>query len=196
MILFTRKQQSALLLGAVCCLALLLAGCAGRKPAAPAPTTPPTPALKPYTSNAGRFTVLLPGRPIIQVRTFKVPGGKMDVHLFTAEEGNHASYVVSYYDFAVSTANVDPREVAASATQGAVKSVGGAVRHVADIAIQGYIGREVEAEVSKGPGLLMRGRAVLVQQRVYMLYILWPKSEASGPNRATRFLNSFRVTSS
>lgn len=171
----TRRQHLALaLLG----LLTLAGGCGPRE-------------LKPFPSAEGRFSVRLPGgHP--REHTQKAAG--LALHTFTVEE-RHGTYMVAYSDLGVPAE--EPGEAVqarlASARDGAVLNVGGAMKSTSPLAplLGKHPGCELTADLPNQKGVV-RARIYLAGARLYQLQVLGSKEFVTS-DEAASFFASFTV---
>lgn len=139
-----------------------------------------------FSSDEGRFTVLLPGTPSEESQTDKTEDGiPYQEHYFSVTQPN-AVYFVTYSDIAGEEVNqVDPDAVLKAATEGLL-SDGGKLVSNHEISLSGYPGREIQYRDSQGN--LGNTRIFLVGGRLYQLVAI-----ASNSDDIQMFFNSFEL---
>jgi len=78
-----------------CLLLIIAAGC-GKYDSEPAFDT-----WSRFTSEAGKYSVLLPGTPIEKEQAAQSPNGPMTAHMIAVNTGAHDGYGVGYYDLPI-----------------------------------------------------------------------------------------------
>jgi hypothetical protein len=144
-----------------------------------------------FTSAEGRFTVLMPTKPKIEVKDTDTAQGTLQLHLFSSSNDN-AYFLVSYNDFpSVDEAN---KQAALEAGRtGAIDSMGGALVSERKISIGNDPGLEFSAKkVSEGSEIIANARLYFVGQRLYQLLVLAYKPHADSPD-IQKFLTSFEL---
>src|SRR5262245_31657595 len=66
---------------------------------------------KTFTSDAGQFSVSLPGKPKEEKKEIPTAVGKLDTYLYTAQPALDRVYLVSYNDFPKGTVTKDNSDV-------------------------------------------------------------------------------------
>jgi hypothetical protein len=156
------------------------------------PTTRAAQALqwKEYRSAEGRFTVLLPGQPALDVKSTETDLGPIKMHTFMCTTDNLYCGVV-YYDV--------PTGVHKSTDQLLEDTCNGFIQGAnltekaerRSVDIDGHPGREVIGESPDGSFLLM-ARYYVVDTRVYLVMVGAAIGDASSPEIG-RYLDSFRL---
>jgi hypothetical protein len=147
---------------------------------------------KEFTSDEGRFSVLLPRTPRQTTETVDAPAGEIDEHTFTTIYGS-ITYVVSYSDYPQNLTTGDTRAVLDSLRDSAVTSFNGKLLSERSISLNGHPGRELKIQVSDDAGTaIARFRIFLVRNRLYYLYTLAPEERSPSPS-VDKFLNSFKL---
>jgi hypothetical protein len=167
-------------------LSLMLAGCLASCSA------PPT--IKEFKSEAGRFSVMTPAPLQEAVQPVETQGGKIDLHLFSAQQDDIA-YFVAYCDYAPELARPDNAEkMLDGARDGAVGNSHGKLTSETNISLAGHPGREVviTAASEDRPPVTIKGRLFMVQNRLYQITVVAPRSQA-GDKAVDDFLQSFKL---
>jgi hypothetical protein len=148
---------------------------------------------KEFTSQEGRFSILLPRTPRQTTETVDTPVGEIDEHTFTTIHGN-ITYIVSYGDYpqnALSAGN--PQAILDSFGDGAVTSIEGKLLSKRSISLDGYLGRELKIKIADDSDTaIAQIRIYLVGNRLYYIYTLAPEERASSPS-VDEFLDSFKL---
>jgi hypothetical protein len=175
---------------------LSLVGCASQKAAAPdspmARREQPAPdaTARVVESREGGFSIHFPF-PVEEERSEQATSaGPLTLHTYVATDPEQrTAYYVSYTDFPVEAAmRVDPQEVLARASLGAVDSLGATDVTSKPLMLDGIPGQEVTATAGTSS---LRGRFYMVGPRLYQLLLIHPAGEP--PLDADQFFSSFRV---
>jgi hypothetical protein len=137
------------------------------------------------TSQPGKFTVLMPGKPVEEKDSEDTADGKIDSYSYTVEVSDKVAYLVQYTDFGISLAQVDPKEFFDGAAEG-LASDGGRILQNKNITIAGIPAREIKYVDSLGISATMR--MLLVGDRFYQLHAI-TKQEAD----IKKFFDSFQI---
>lgn len=153
-----------------------------------------TPAASEFTSQTGGFSVMTPYTLKESSQSVDTAVGKIDIHFFIAEQGGE-SYLVGYSDYPEAMAQAsDPEKMLDSGRDGAVKNVNGTLVSEARITLDGHPGREltIAAKAGNGQDLVLRGRIVLVGNRLYQVVTVALKGNENS-SRIEDFLKSFKL---
>jgi hypothetical protein len=149
-------------------------------------------AWKAFTSEAGRFSVLLPRTPRQTTQTVDTGVGAVDEHAFTVMHGS-ITYLVSYGDYPQNVLARNPQAALDAFGDGAVASMEGKLLSERAISTNGHLGRELEIRLADDSGAaIVRLRIYVVGNRLYTVYTLAPEERASSPN-VEKFLDSFKL---
>lgn len=157
----------------------------------PPDVEPANEAAKLVRSEAGGFTVLMPGVPAEQTETAGSGGGRITLHMIRADIDD-VSYLVSYHDADARSVR-DPKALLDGQRDLAVKSHDGHLIADRRIQVRRHPGRDFRAEYRKGDdprGGVLQGRIFLAGRRVYQVIALAPRAKAGSP-MITTFLQSF-----
>lgn len=147
---------------------------------------------KEFTSEEGRFSILLPRTPRQTTETVDTPVGEVDEHTFTTIHGN-ITYIVSYSDYPQDLTTGDTRAVLNALRDSAVTDFNGKLLNERSISLNGHPGRELEIQVSDDSGtVIAKLHVFLVGNRLYYLYTIVSEEHASSPS-IDKFLNSFKL---
>jgi hypothetical protein len=147
--------------------------------------------LEEFTSETGRFKVLMPGKP--PVTELKTPAGIMHVVQVETKSG---AYLASWIDLPVEAADSDKKAQARldKGRDGMIATLKGKLVREKKISLEDkHPGRDVLAEVTFPDKGQLRARLFLVDSRLYQVIVAgtkaWTESE-----EADRVLDSFRLT--
>ena len=145
-----------------------------------------------FNSPEGRFNILMPTKPKLEVKEVDSRVGKLTLYAYSASN-NTGYFIVSYADYpaepneketmldAVRTGVLNGLSVAMSGTE-------------KKIAIFGYPGREFSASKTvQDTEVIFTWRIYLVGRRLYQLAVVTPKADANSPDIA-KFLTSFELS--
>jgi hypothetical protein len=143
--------------------------------------------LEEFTAEAGRFKVLLPGKP--DVKEMKTPAGALHVVQVRTKGGE---YLASWIDLPLEAP--DPAEKAQARLDrirdGIVQQVKGKLVHDRKTTLDKHPGRDLEVETTEPEKGQMRARLYLVGTRLYQVVAAGSK-EWTGSEEADRVLDSF-----
>lgn len=148
---------------------------------------------KKFSSQNGKFTLLMPGIPEAKESTIDTTVGLLSDHAFLlkARQGNYkAAYLISYIDYPSSRLKVSPQQFMEQAWQGSMGSFGSSNIYKKHISLNEYAG--IEYQYKGKSGNLVTGRSYLVGKRLYQLTAIMSK-EQFGRGDAMKYLGSFRV---
>jgi hypothetical protein len=154
-------------------------------------------AWREFSSDKGRFSVLMPGRPTTKRISIPVEGLQIDMHMDSLK--TTIRYSVSYYDLPVKVDDPDEiKKFLQNTKQGGISGVHGRLLEDREIKLGKYPGYYV-ALVTPDDSVL-RSKSFLVGQRFYQVTINTPREPVPGKSRifqdvAARFLDSFKLTS-
>lgn len=147
---------------------------------------------KEFTSEEGRFSILMPRTPRQTVETVDTPVGEIDEYAFTVIHGN-ITYIARYSDYPRNVLTNDPQAILDAFRNSAVASVEGKLLDERSISIDGYLGRELKIKIADDADTaIVQIRIYLVGNRLYYIYTLAPEERASSPS-VDKFLDSFKL---
>ena len=153
-------------------LLIIAAGC-GKNDSEPAFNT-----WSRFTSEAGKYSVLLPGTPIEKEQAVQSPNGPMTAHMIAVNTGAHDGYGVSYYDLPIKP----DAEKYLDNCQAQIVGDQGKLISQKDITVGDNMGREFELVKSvEGANYSFVVKMVLAGQRMYILTGVFP---AANPHPA------------
>lgn len=179
-----------------------LVGCASTKPSVasePTAARPPAPAASEQQRSAsanviqskeGGFSVEFPFSVQQERSEQTTSAGPLTLHTYVATDPlQTTAYYVSYTDFPVeAVARIDPGDVIARASLGAVDTLGATDVSTRALDLGGIPGQEVTATTG---GNVMRGRFYMVGPRLYQQLLIHPVGQP--PPDGEQFFSSFQV---
>ena len=144
-----------------------------------------------YTSEEGRYSVLIPQQPKLSSQEVPAPGGKKFTQ-YMAQAGDADSfYIVGHFDYAPDMVfSLD------KARDGMLNAVKGTLLKEEAISLGGSSGKELKiSSKNEGFDLLLRIRFYQIGRRIYVLQHIFQKSSESPALavKTTRFFDSFKV---
>ena len=150
-------------------------------------------AFKPFSSEAGRFTVSMPGQPKEDATTVKTAVGEIKVFNFQVEV-DEGVYIVGYSDYPEKFVRASsPDKMLDGGVNGMMTSSKGTVLSLKKVTRDGFPGRELSYTM-KGPAgekALGRAHLLLVNSRVYQVVVVGKESMSKSAT-ADSFLASFK----
>lgn len=143
-----------------------------------------TPPWTKFSSPWGRFSVLVPERPLQDDQSKDTRVGKVVMHFFTTRSQGGV-FIVAYADYAISEAK---QELDAN-RDSFLKGMKATLISESDIKLQENPGRDIKAVRDE---LSIRSRIYLVGKRYYQLVSITPAT-LSGNVEADKFLTSFEL---
>ena len=159
-------------------------------PATPPGTTPGTadPAWTKFTSQEGRFSVLMPGTPKYTVETTPSDHGPYTTHLLTLRAPRNV-FLIGWVDYDPSF-NFNLQSELEMNRDNFVRGVKARLLDTRTTMIDGYRAIEFTAEA---PLRIFKSRVYMVGRRPYQIVIGTPKGEDDSAEVA-RFFKSFKVS--
>ncbi|HEU5459588.1 MAG TPA: hypothetical protein VFU83_03805 [Pyrinomonadaceae bacterium] len=164
----------------------------------PNTSTPANPATTPntansvgwtkFTSDEGRFSVVMPGTPEDKVETKPSDHGPYTTHLFILRNQEHV-FLIGYVDYDPSF-NFNLQAELEMNRDNFIKGLGVTLLTTRSLKIDGYSVIEFTAE---GPQKIFTSRVYMVGRRPYQIVIGSPKGVDDSVN-INRFFNSFKVS--
>jgi len=145
--------------------------------------------MQPYTSDAGRFSVLFPGTPAQKTQQIALEGGASSTlfQTWVGLEDDNVAYMVFYNDYPPGYATGAPQAVLEAVRDGVVK--GKTLLTDEPIDLNGVPGRAFTA--TDTDGLNYTVHEFLVGKRLYQLMVASSKDHPATMTDA--FLNSFKI---
>lgn len=140
-----------------------------------------------FTSEKGRFSVLMPGVPEDKVETTPSEHGPYTTHLFILRQQGNV-FLIGWVDYDPSF-NFNRQAELEMNRDNFVKGVNATLLDTRSLTIDGYPALEFSAEVS---GRVFRSRVYMVGRRPYQIVIGSQKGVDDSVN-VNRFFNSFKV---
>lgn len=137
-----------------------------------------------FSSPEGRFSVLMPGRPVREEQSKDTSVGKVVMHFFTTRTQT-GIFVVAYADYAIS----EPKRELDANRDTFIKGMKATLVSESDIKLLEHPGREIKAERDQ---LSIRSRIYLVGNRYYQMVTITPAT-LPGNLEADKFLTSFEL---
>jgi hypothetical protein len=161
-------------------LVLLLAACGG--------SGSPQPPVE-FKSETGGFSITTPYALKETTQSVDTEAGKIEIHMFSAEQGQQA-WMVGYSDYPPEIVEASDAEGLLGASRdGAVSNVNGELVSDAPVSLNEHPGREFTASAQ---GLSLRARIFLVENRLYQIMAVVPKGQENS-EEVDRFLQSFQL---
>lgn len=162
------------------------------------PKTTPTPSTtgipsntwSTFTSEAGRFSVLMPGTPSDSSTTVPSQPGPYTTHLFVLRNGANV-FVVGWVDYDPGF-NFERHAELEANRDNFVKNLKATLLETRNLKIDGYHAIEFKAETEDR---VFRSRVYMVGRRPYQIIIGSPKN-LDDSVKVDKFFNSFKVTAS
>jgi hypothetical protein len=165
-----------------------------RRPTNPAPNPPPRSGTDPndagwvrFTSELGRFSVLMPEIPTDKTETTQSEHGPYTTHLFIVRD-NQNVYLIGWVDYDPSF-NFNKQSELAANRDNFVKGIKATLMSTRPLTIDGYQALEFVAETSER---IFKSRVYMVGRRPYQIVIGYPKDHEDTLT-INRFFNSFKV---
>jgi len=164
----------------------------------PPTTTPPATTPRPntttdnggwvkYTSDEGRFSVLMPVAPEEKTETTPSDHGPYTTHLFVAKDTVNV-YLIGWVDYDPSF-NFNRQSELDANRDNFVKGINATLTASRSLTLDGYQALEFSAETGDR---VFRSRVYMVGRRPYQIVIGVPK-ESEDTASVNRFFNSFKV---
>ncbi len=147
---------------------------------------------KPFSSEEGRFRVLMPGTPSQEKKNTKTKYGTFPTTTFSVIREKEAGYVVGYLDFP-QTVNLNARntdQYLSAIASGFAQGAGGRLVSQQNIRLGNLSGKEIRLQFEQG--VIGKGRLFLANRRLYVVVAVTDK-EKSLTKSIQGYLNSFQV---
>jgi hypothetical protein len=144
-----------------------------------------------FNSPEGKFSVLMPSRPKLQVNDVEGAAGKSTHYNYTSVK-NIGLFAVMYFDHPVELKDAAQRESRLDVIRdGVVASLGGEMISEKKIKLYGNPGREFSVrKTEQGSEDVYQWRIFLVGKRVYQLSVATERKDSGSPD-VTKFFTSF-----
>lgn len=146
-----------------------------------------------YTSTAGGFSAVFPGRPEEKIEAINSSIGNVKLLLVTYIDRNSGDvYQITFSELPpLVVKNNTPEQICYSGINEVVQKAQGKIIHNKAISYEGYPGSEIIVNSAKG--LLIVIRSYLVSNRLYRLTLIGPANDEI-VDKAADFLSSFKLT--
>lgn len=152
---------------------------------------PGPPVWTEFKSDEGRFSVLMPDKPLSQRSIIETPQGRLEQNVFTASH-NFLVCMIAYTDFpkpALVANDVDG--VFDSIRDQFIKQAGGKLASESSLSLDGNPGREIRVHLFRGE---LRMRLFLVGNRLYLLSLA-NLNQSDDEQTLNKFFVSFKLNS-
>ncbi len=146
-----------------------------------------------YTSAAGKYSVMLPGRPTEKDENVATPIGPITAHTAIAEDGRRVGYGVVFADYPpnlVQSGNVDA--ILEGACNGKVAAISGQITDKRTIAVDGHPGRRIRFNARVPEEANGISKIFLVNNRLYDVFVVGTPATLDA-TAADAFLDSFKL---
>jgi outer membrane lipoprotein-sorting protein len=151
---------------------------------------PGPPAWSEFRSDEGRFTVLMPDKPVTQAATVETLQGRFEQHVFTASHTTFV-YIVTYTDLPKQTLAANGGDAFMDGIRDQfIKEVGGKLESESLLSLEGHTGREIKVHMFRGE---LRLRVFLVGDRLYTLSIIALDKTPESEETFNKFFSSFKL---
>jgi hypothetical protein len=148
-----------------------------------------------YVSEAGKFSVLLPSKPMRVTQKSMTEDGSSDIHFYIVDQQTQGLFV-AYGDLPKGSVTDENRQMRLDGGRdGAIKTVNGKLLSEKKITLgkTKHEGREILIQSGDGKSFaFFRGRFYMVGDRYYQVFLLGPETFVKG-KAADAFLDSFQV---
>ncbi|HSL55603.1 MAG TPA: DUF2092 domain-containing protein [Pyrinomonadaceae bacterium] len=145
-----------------------------------------------FRSEDGRFSILMPEKPVSSASTMDTPQGRIEQHMFIASQ-SPLMCMVAYSDFpkqAMIDKDVDG--FFEGVRDQFIRQVGGKLASQSSLSLDGYPGREVKVHMYGGE---LRLRMFLIGDRFYLLTLTkFAPFIESDVQTVNKFFGSFKLT--
>jgi Fas apoptotic inhibitory molecule (FAIM1) len=148
-----------------------------------------------YQSQAGRYSILMPGKPKEQTQSVDSAVGVLDMHSASFEDRSGA-YLAMYVDYpADQIRSGQATDILDGAAQGAVAKVKGKLARQQNFSLGAIPGREIEFDApAQGtqPAMHVKVHYFLVNNRLYQVMVVAQQNQDL-PADAQKFFDSFKL---
>lgn len=146
--------------------------------------------FKPYRSDEGSFSILLPGKPNRTVQKIETSVSPLEFVMYQAGS-DEIGFIAGYVDYPdMMFENVDIEKMLDGARDGAVQNVKGKLLNEKVLDFHGNPGRELEIEVPNKATL--KSRIILIDCRLYQIMAVSDSKSTLNAN-CPKFFDSFKV---
>jgi hypothetical protein len=167
-------------------------GCGGNSDDQPVPTGTKTLPDTQFRSPDGRFTIVMPGQPIQELKRFGQGEAQLIQHKFSVFRNNKRELFMVYYMDIPEPAvkGLGTEKLIDSFVQDVAVSANGTLVDKRKIVINGHPGAEVKVKVPNTG--IITARVFLVGNRCYHVSAAMPSAKASS-EEVRKFLDSFQL---
>jgi hypothetical protein len=143
-----------------------------------------------FRSDAGNFSILMPGKPKTEKQTVETAVGSVDMIMYTAGS-RKAGCAVAFTDYPQQLVDsTDPQKLLEGAKNGAIKNVKGKLVSETKVSFNGLPARDMVIEVpSEG---IITARLIIASPRFYQLMLITPKDKDHKED-ISKFFNSLKI---
>ncbi len=146
--------------------------------------------FKPYRSDEGRFSILLPDEPEREIQKVDAPIGTLEFIIYQAGS-ERMGCVVGYVDYPQKMfENVDIKKMLDGARNGVVEKVNGKLKYEKVLDFHGNTAREFEIKVPEKATI--KARVILIGNRLYHLMAVSASKKVLDKN-CPKYFDSFKV---
>ena len=153
------------------------------------------PSWQEFKSPAGRYSIMIPGKPKEQQQSIESATGPLELRIASLEDRSGA-YMVMYSDYPSDLIQPEVADkVLDSAARGGASSMNGEIVQVNPFSLGSFPGREAEFKVpaqGSQPAMKMKVRYFLVNNRMYQVMVMVTQNQAF-PEAAQKFFDSFTL---
>ncbi len=148
-----------------------------------------------YRSQAGRYSILMPGKPQEQTQSVDSAAGPSEMYIASVEDQSGA-YLVMYVDYPAGLLRSgQANDILDGAVQEGADNVNGKLTRQQNFPLNTIPGREAEIDVpAQGaqPATRIRSRYFLAHNRLYQVMVIVRQNQVL-PDAAQKFLDSFKL---
>ena len=157
-------------------------------------------AWREFSSEAGAFSVLMPGEPEQQTETVETDLGRIELTMFITELDEETVFFVSYSDYPEQIVDrSEPYAILENARDSTIRSQQGELVQSYRLTLSGHPGLEYLADTKiEGRGALIWARSYIEKNRLFQIMAMALKrgeGPAGSHEEMDRFLRSFRFSS-
>jgi hypothetical protein len=151
-----------------------------------------SPEWKKFDSPEGKFNILLPTQPELEVRDVDSAIGKLTLYAYSSK--NDTSYFqVSYADYSIAPSDEQIEPVLDGIRRGVMDGLKAELLSEKKVSLHNYPGRQFTAQKSdEGIDIVFKWKIILVGRRVYQVAVATSPKDSESPD-VQRFLTSFDV---
>lgn len=155
------------------------------------PQTPPT--WQTFDSPEGRFTILMPSKPKVEVKDIDSAVGKLTMYSYSSNN-NAGYYMISFGDYPNEpTDAAHSQRILEGVRGGVLKGLEAEVTTDESIPFEGYPGREFKAKRTvEGSEVIFSWKIVLAGRRLYQVAAVTTTANAQSPD-ITKYFTSFHL---